>query len=375
DTIALRAEVGELSARLTHMLQSAPSQDDDEHIPEKVEWLKTFSDVKNQVAKRLTLARDNKVVIDLPVSARQDWQKGDLLRAAFQSQVTAFKDGAATETADTSTTATGPPPVTTTTTTPAIATPTASSTEDAPATGEREEGADQEQETRQQTEEESEETNEQVDPELLSGPVGRQKQTPRMSAEKAMHEVPCANCKKLSRTCHVASTGESCYECRRGKVKCSHVGDKGKKKIAAPPPPPPPAPPLPTPPPPPPATKPKPRPKPVAPTSRPVRASSKATQVPGPASAVAPAQPRPVPGPRSIQNNAYVELRTSTKRKVAAVEEEESGSEDGEEEAYLAGRVSGLSNILQMIEMACATMRKEVEEIDGRVTKRRRRRR
>lgn len=76
-----------------------------------------------------------------------------------------------------------------------------------------------------------------------------------------------------------------------------------------------------------------------------------------------------------VQNNAYVELRTTTKRKVAVLEEEESEGEDAEEDAYLAGRVSGLSNILQMIEMACATMRKEVEEIDGQVTKRRRRRR
>jgi hypothetical protein len=51
-----------------------------------------------------------------------------------------------------------------------------------------------------------------------------QKRTPRISAEMAIHEVRCANCKKVARTCHVASTGESCYECRRGKVKCSHVG-------------------------------------------------------------------------------------------------------------------------------------------------------
>ncbi|KAG1893343.1 uncharacterized protein F5891DRAFT_1196576 [Suillus fuscotomentosus] len=208
--------------------------------------------------------------------------------------------------------------------------------------------------------------------------VEPKKRTPRISAEMAIHEVRCANCKKVARTCHVASTGESCYECRRGKVKCSHVGVKGNKKTAAP------SPPLPPPPPPAPAPKPKPRPKPVASTSRPVRACSKATQVPGQAArtqtkssepaAVAPAQPRAVPGPRCV-NNAYVELRTCTKRKIAAVEEEESESEDGEEEAYLAGRVSGLSNILQMIEMACATMRKEVEEIDGQVTKRRRRRR
>ncbi|KAG2059836.1 hypothetical protein BDR06DRAFT_1002926 [Suillus hirtellus] len=332
DTIALRAEVGELSARLTHMLQSAPSQDDDEHIPEKEEWLKTFSDVK--VAKRLTLARDNKVVIDLLVSARQDWQKGDLLCVAFQSQVTAFKDGAVTETADTSTnsttstTATGPPPITTTTTAPAIATPTASSTEDVPAMGKREEGADQEQETQEQTEEESEETNEQEDPEQPSGWVGQKKQTLCMSAGQ-LNPVPCMTCTTMHRECHNGSKGQSCYECYHGKVKCSLVQNKGKKKVMAPPhsPPPPPL-------------------------------SSHLGLIKG------------QPGPQSIQNNTYVELWMSMKQKVAAVEEKESGSEDGEEEAYLASWVSGLSNILQMIEMACATMRKEVEEINRQVTKR-----
>ncbi|KAG2059835.1 hypothetical protein BDR06DRAFT_967409 [Suillus hirtellus] len=345
DTIALRAEVGELSAQLAHMLQLAPSQDNDEHIPEKEEWLKTFSDVKNQVAKHLMLMHDNKVVINLLVSTRQDWQKGDLLCTAFQSQVTTFKDGVAMEMVDTSTTATGPPPVTTTTTTstaPAPATITTTST--APTTAP----------TTTSTE--------------CTPATGRQKKMLRMSAEKAIHEVPCANCKKLSRTCHVTSIGESCYKCCRGKVKCSHVRDKGKKKIVAPPSPPSPAPPFPTPPPPPLATKPKPRLKPVVPTSHPIQASSKATQVPGPASAVAPAQPQLVPGPRSIQNNTYIELQMSTKQKVTAIKEKESGSEDGEEEAYLASWVSGLSNILQMIEMACATMRKEVEEINGRVT-------
>lgn len=46
ETIALRAEVDELCARLTDIIRTAPSQDDEEHIPEKEEWCKTFSDLK-----------------------------------------------------------------------------------------------------------------------------------------------------------------------------------------------------------------------------------------------------------------------------------------------------------------------------------------
>ncbi|KAG2053997.1 hypothetical protein BDR06DRAFT_971902 [Suillus hirtellus] len=78
ETIALRAQ------------SAALSQDDKEHMLEKEEWLKNFSDVK--VAKHLMLTHDNKVVIDLPVLPCRDWQKGDLLHAAFQSQVTTFKN-------------------------------------------------------------------------------------------------------------------------------------------------------------------------------------------------------------------------------------------------------------------------------------------
>ncbi|KAG1859482.1 hypothetical protein C8R48DRAFT_774815 [Suillus tomentosus] len=385
ETIALRAEVDKLSTRLTHIIQSAPSQHDGNHILEKEEWCKNLSDLKDQLAKHLTLACDNKVVVDLPVFTRQDWQKGYLLCVVFQSQVSTFKDAAAKQaelvlrqTAATSTstsTTTAPAPATTPTTTPTPTTMT--STECAPVSGERE-GADQEQETQQEVEEESEEINEwedseetQAPPDKKSGQVGRRKCTPRMSAKKLLNPVPCTTCMTMQHPCHNWSKGQLCYECHHGKVKCSLVQNKGKKKTAVPPP----SPVL--------APKPKNRPKPVAPTSHPVQTSSKATQVPGLAArtqskyseppAVALAQPWVVPGPLCIQNNAYVELRMSTKQKVAIVKEEESESEseDGEEDAYLADRVSGLSNIPQMIEMACATMRKEVEKIDGRFTKRR----
>ncbi|KAG1904978.1 uncharacterized protein F5891DRAFT_976555 [Suillus fuscotomentosus] len=307
----------------------------------------------------LTLGRNNKVVIDLPVSARRDWQKGYLLCAAFQSQVSIFKNTTAkqaelvlmqTVATSTSTTATMTAPTTTTA--------TATSMECTPVSGERE-GANQEQETQQE-----------APPIEKSGLVGRKKCTPCISAEKLLNPVSCTTCTTMQHLCHNWSKGQLCYEWHRGKVKCSLVqkSDKRKKKTAAPPPV------L--------APKPKPSPKLVAPTSHPVRTSSKATQVPGLAArtqsksselpTVAPAQPWVVPGPLCIQNNAYVELWMSTKQKVAVIEEEESKSEDGEEDTYLAGRVSGLSNIPQIIEMTCTTTRKKMEEIDGRVTKCRR---
>jgi hypothetical protein len=74
-----------------------------------------------------------------------------------------------------------------------------------------------------------------------------------------------------------------------------------------------------------------------------------------------------------------VDIPTSSKRKAIAIEEESSESEeedlydDEDQDDYLAGKVSGLNAFVQMMETACATMRKEINEIDGRVSKRRRR--
>jgi hypothetical protein len=95
---------------------------------------------------------------------------------------------------------------------------------------------------------------------------------------------------------------------------------------------------------------------------------------------VVPAPKRPPPGPLNKPvHRAYVEIRTSSKRKAIDIQEESSKSEedddddDEDEDDYLAGRVSGLNAFVRMMETACATMRKEINEIDGRVSKRRRR--
>lgn len=143
----------------------------------------------------MTLARNNKVAIDLPVSAREDGQKGKLLCVAFQGQVSAFEDAAAKQAElaskqtaaipTTSTTETTAPP-----TAPSTVTPTATSTERAPVTGERE-GADQEQETRQEAEEESGDIDEREDdeepetpPVEKSGPVPVGRKVSDVSSER-----------------------------------------------------------------------------------------------------------------------------------------------------------------------------------------------
>ncbi|KAG1831810.1 hypothetical protein EV424DRAFT_1570091 [Suillus variegatus] len=315
ETIALRAEVDELHTHLTNMIQSAPSEDDKERIPEKEEWCKNFFNLKNKLITHLMLVRDNKVVIDLPIAIRQDKQKGNLLCVAFQYQVSIFKDAVAKqaklalkEMAATSTTA--------------AATATTTSKECAPILGETEDN-DQEQEIQLEAEEESGEIDERQDDEDKEAPpieklglVGQKKCTPCMSTKRDIHKVPCVTCKKIDCMCHVSSKGVSCYECYTGKAKCSHVQDKEKQKTTVPPPPPPP--PL--------APKPKPRQKPVALTSHPVRAFLKATQ--------AHCASRTMP---------TLSFGPSSKWKVAVIKEEESKKD--KEDAYLAGRVSGLSNI------------------------------
>ncbi|KAG1795439.1 uncharacterized protein HD556DRAFT_1307589 [Suillus plorans] len=311
----------------------------------------------------LMLARDTKVVIDFPVTARQDGQKGNLLCMVFQCQVSTFKDATAKQVELT---------LKQTATTATTATTTANPMEREPISGETE-ANDQEQETK--VEEETQEIDERQDAEAReappiekSGPVGWKKYTPCMSTKMALNLVPCMICMNMPYACHVSSKGMSCFEYHKGKVKCSLVQDagKGKQKTISPPSPSPPPAPVP---------KPKPKLKLVAPTTYTVRASSKATQVPGPATGtkskssdpptVALPPPQLVPGLLHMQNNAYTELQMSSKWKIVAIEEEASESEDDEEDTYLASRVSGLTNILQMIEMACPIIRKEVEEIDG----------
>lgn len=48
-TIALRAEVDKLRTHLTNMIQLAPSEHDDEHIPEKEEWCQNFFNLQVHV--------------------------------------------------------------------------------------------------------------------------------------------------------------------------------------------------------------------------------------------------------------------------------------------------------------------------------------
>ncbi|KAG1787609.1 uncharacterized protein HD556DRAFT_1312644 [Suillus plorans] len=327
EKIVLRTEVHELRAHLTDMIQPAPN--DEEHISEKEEWCTSWNDLKDKLITRLTLTRDMTVVINFLVTT-----------SAFKNAVAKQVELTLKQTV---------------TTTTAI--------EHEPISGETE-ASNQEQETERSVEEETWEIDESQDdkareqPPIESlGPAAQEsepKPTPHMSTKMDLNPVPCVRCRDLPRPCRCSTKGILCYGCYKAKTKCSLTlnleTDKGKQKTTPPPPPPPP----------PPVSKPKQKPKPVATTTCAVRASSKATQVPGPTTGTKKNKtsdlPTATPAPPWL---------TSSKWKVTAIEEEVSESEDNDEDTYLASRVSGLTNILQMIEMACTTMRKEVEEIDG----------
>ncbi|KAG1879319.1 hypothetical protein C8R48DRAFT_767568 [Suillus tomentosus] len=116
----------------------------------------------------------------------------------------------------------------------------------------------------------------------------------------------------------------------------------------------------------------------AATTTHAIRASSKTTPVPGlaistkgktsdpPTAALAPSQL--VPGPLTVQK-AYIKIWISSKCKIVAIKEEASENKDDDKNTYLTGSVSGLTNILQMIEMTYITIRKEMEKIDRQVSK------
>ncbi|KAG1906117.1 uncharacterized protein F5891DRAFT_975569 [Suillus fuscotomentosus] len=103
----------------------------------------------------------------------------------------------------------------------------------------------------------------------------QEKYTLHMNTKMELNLVPCATCTNQECLCHCSTKGMSYFECYKRKIKCSLIQETGKGKQKTVPPPPPPLPVL--------VPKPKPKLKPVATTIHPVRASSKATQVLGPA--------------------------------------------------------------------------------------------
>lgn len=68
---------------------------------------------------------------------------------------------------------------------------------------------------------------------------------------------------------------------------------------------------------------------------------------------------------------------TNQKRKAADMREQstEAGSDNADESLYLAGRMVGLHSVLNVMEATCASMRKELNDIEGRISDKRSRRR
>lgn len=196
-----------------------------------------------------------------------------------------------------------------------------------------------------------------------------------------VHAVPCNRCAGLNRTCyrHPSRNVNVCEECDRLKTACSHAGKyiidfdwvtwvdfwfEGKKHNASPTP-------TPTPP------------HQSSSTAKSGRAANaglppkvKAT-APAPAPAGMGKVPPPGPTPSLSGNRrVYVEIEAKRKMKRKATEDSSEGeSETGDEDAYLAGRLNGLSTFVTMFETALGALKKEVKEIDDHLEYKRRRRR
>lgn len=118
---------------------------------------------------------------------------------------------------------------------------------------------------------------------------------------------------------------------------------------------------------------------PVTPTRRvtPVRApASEGTSMSANAPTFTPTGKRTIAAPLTAQLS-HDNIITNQKRKAADMREQstEAGSDNADESLYLAGRMVGLHSVLNVMEATCASMRKELNDIEGRISDKRSRRR
>ncbi|KAG2028746.1 hypothetical protein BDR03DRAFT_1019395 [Suillus americanus] len=210
-TIALRTEVNELLARITEMVKSAPAEDEGHDFLAKEEWCRRWNSSTASLTACLNVAQDAKANISLTDADRQQGQKGRLLCAAFQRQISAMKAAAAMQ---------GDPSSKQKT--------TGASEHEA---GDQDQEADEEHQEKHALEctQERDSEDDNIVEVLPTSHMAskRQKQTPRMSVPRKAHNDPaCERCISKKINCYPHPGGLRCAECKRLRNKCSLVGGK-----------------------------------------------------------------------------------------------------------------------------------------------------
>ncbi|KAG1854250.1 hypothetical protein F4604DRAFT_1686092 [Suillus subluteus] len=177
----------------------------------------------------------------------------------------------------------------------------------------------------------------------------RKKQPLRMRGDRrTVNDKPCDRCASatVTRRCFSTDAGVACTDCKRLKVACSLVLDKGKPKPIA-------------------ASTPTPAPKAtLAGNARPAP-GPKGNGEAGTKRTVSPARQN-IPGPSTVTRPVVYIDNSSRKRKFVEKESDE------EEDAYMAGRIHALPGLIGMVETALEGLKTEVDGIKSHMARKRR---
>ncbi|KAG2136438.1 hypothetical protein DEU56DRAFT_756344 [Suillus clintonianus] len=392
-TSALKDKIQDLCGGMQGLIDSAPAENNGALYIEKEEWCRRWTELLKKLNACLKVSRANSPPLDLTIAQRQLGGQVRLKHLAFQSEISKMKDAVAMQASSAAQAMTLTDP-------DEQQHPQVAHEPEETRLQQLEQPQEEAEEQQQQQDEESDADEEQVVETRQSTAVKRKQQNPfdvdldtegsttsihkkadpkvqftsTMSAETETlkaNPVSCNRCTDCSRKCYESPAGAACRECKRLKVACSLVPDKGKATATATP-----APGAPQPA----ATRTAPKttatPKPaVAPTApkmsprpRPAPKSAPAAEAKdkGKGKAKAKFTPSPTPQPVAGSSNTtipYILLNSSHKRKQADIQGEED-SESDKEDAYLAGRIQVLPGLISIVETALGTLKKEVGEIN-----------